>query len=170
MGDNDLNGTACREYYEEAGVELYLAFDLSGRNGSFKVDLCKDHGFMAQFDIVTNYGTIEHVNEQYPAFKNVHDLCKEGGIMLHAFPAVGQWPGHGRYYYSLAFAYELARRAKYHVVSVVQSPCYGHETDKVDCDLILAAFQKQEDDFLSKEVFQTLPVFDSGELTRTGNY
>src|SRR5262249_18637443 len=128
MDDDGLNGTPCRRYYEEAGVELYIAFDISGRNSSLKVDLCKDHDFIAQFDIVTNYGTMEHVNEQYHAFKNMHDLCVSGGVMLHAFPVVGHWPHHGRYYYSLPFAYELARRAKYHVLSVVQAPCYGHET------------------------------------------
>src|SRR5262249_26870598 len=151
MDDNDLNGTACRQYYERAGVELYIAFDLSGRNGSFKVDLCKDHSFIAQFDIVTNYGTIEHINKQYNAFKNMHDLCERGGLMLHALPVVGQWPGHGRYYYRLPFVYELARRARYGVIAAVQAPCYGHVSNRPDCDLILAALEKQEDEFISKE-------------------
>jgi hypothetical protein len=170
MDDHALNATACRDYYGKAGVELYLAFDLSGRNGSFRIDLCKNHDFIPQFDIVTNYGTIEHVNDQYHAFKNMHDLCLRGGIMLQAFPVVGHWPNQGRYYYSLPFAYELAERAKYHLISAVQAPCYGHGTDRADCDLILAALQKQEDEFVSKEVFQALPIVDSGELTHTGDY
>src|SRR5262249_21077442 len=125
MDDRDLDGTACGDYYDKAGVELYIAFDLSGRNGSIKIDLCKNHDFIPQFDIVTNYGTIEHVNDQYFAFKNMHDLCVTGGIMLHTFPVVGHWPNHGRYYYNLPFVYELARCAKYHVIDVVQAPCYG---------------------------------------------
>jgi hypothetical protein len=170
MEDRDLNGTACRYYYDRSGVELYIAFDMSGRNGSFKIDLCKNHDFMPQFDIVTNYGTIEHVNDQYHAFKNAHDLCVKRGIMLHAFPAVGHWPTHGRYYYSLPFAYELARCAKYNTMAVVQAPCYGHESGRADCDLILAALQKQGDEFVSRDYFQTLPIVDSGELTNTGDY
>jgi SAM-dependent methyltransferase len=170
MDDQGLNGTACRHYYEKAGVELYLAFDLSGRNGSFKIDLCKNHDFIPQFDIVTNYGTMEHVNDQYHAFRNMHDLCVKGGVMLHGFPIIGHWPNHGRYYYSLPFVYELARCAKYHVIAVAQAPCYGHDSDRSDRDLILAALQKQEDKFISIEVFQTLPVLDSGELTHTGDY
>jgi hypothetical protein len=170
MDDRHLNGTACKYYYEKAGVELYIAFDLSGRNGSVKIDLCKNHDFMPQFDIVTNYGTIEHVNEQYHAFKNMHDLCKRGGIMLHGFPLVAHWPDHCRYYYSLAFAYELARLAKYHVITIEQAPCCGEGREGADCDLILAALQKQEEEFISKASFQTLPIVDSGELTRTGDY
>jgi len=170
MDDQALNGTACRHYYEKAGVELYLAFDLSGRNGSFKIDLCRNHDFISQFDIVTNYGTLEHVNDQYHAFWNMHDLCVSGGIMLHGFPIVGQWPNHGRYYYSLPFAYELARYARYHVIAVAQAPCYGRASNRPDRDLILAAFQKQEDEFITPEVFQALPVFDSGELIHTGDY
>jgi hypothetical protein len=172
MEDQQLNGSACKDYYHSAGVELYLAFDLSGRNGSFKIDLCKDHSFMPQFDIVTNYGTIEHVNNQYHALKNMHDLCVSGGIMLHTLPVFGHWPGHGRYYYSLPFAYQLAERARYHVLDIAQAPCYGQGrgSDRGNCDLILAALQKQDEAFISTEVFQTLPLFDSGELTYTGDY
>jgi hypothetical protein len=170
MDDHDLNGRTCKKYYEEGGVELYIALDLSGRNGSFKIDLGKNQNFMAQFDIVTNYGTIEHVNEQYHAFKNMHDLCVRGGIMLHAFPAVGHWPGHGRYYYRIPFVYELARRARYDVTAVVQAPCYGLASGRSDCDLVLAALEKQEDEFISKEIFEELPIVDSGELTYTGDY
>jgi hypothetical protein len=170
MDDHDLNETACKYYYEKAGVELYLAFDVSGRNGSFKIDLCKNHDFIPQFDIVTNHGTIEHVNDQYHAFKNMHNLCMRGGIMLHGFPVIGHWPNHCRYYYSLPFAYELARLAKYHVIAIEQAPCYGQESGRADCDLILAALQKREDGFMSKESFQTLPILDCGELTHTGDY
>src|SRR5262249_16111951 len=172
MDDPDLNGTACRYYYENAGVDLYLAFDLSGRNGSFKIDLCKNHDFMPQFDIVTNYGTIEHDNDQYHAFKNMHDLSVKGGLVLHAFPAVGHWPNHGRYYYSLSFVSELGKGAKYQVTNIVQAPCYrqGQESDRANCDLILAALQKQRDEFISTDLFQTLPIVDSGDLTHTGDY
>jgi hypothetical protein len=170
LDDQDLNGTACRHYYEKEGVELYLAFDLSGRNGSFKIDLCKNHDFISQFDLVTDYGTIEHVNDQYNAFKNMHDLCMRGGMMLHALPVVGHWPSHSRYYYSLPFAHELARLANYHVIAIEQAPCFGQKSGRADCDLILAALQKQDDKFISKEAFQTLPIQDSGELTHTGDY
>jgi hypothetical protein len=170
MDNQDLNGIACKYYYEKAGVELYLAFDLSGRNGSFQIDLCKNHDFMPQFDIVTNYGTVEHINDQYHAFKNMHDLCMMGGIMLHALPLVGQWPGHCRYYYSLPFVYELARLAKYSVLSLERAPCYGMDSDRPDCDLILTALQKRENGFISEESFQTLPLLDSGDLTHTGDY
>lgn len=47
--------------------------------------------FINQFDVITNYGTIEHINDQYHAFKNVHDMCKSGGIMIHNFPPQGHW-------------------------------------------------------------------------------
>jgi hypothetical protein len=172
MEDQDLNGTACKFYYDNAGVELYVAIDLSGRNGSVKIDLCKNYDFISQFDIVTNYGTIEHINDQYHVLKNMHDLCVIGGIMLHTLPAVGHWPKHGRYYYTPPFAYELAKLAKYSALDVVQAPCYaqGREGARGNCDLVFAALQKEADAFIPIDVFRTLPIFDSGELTHTGDY
>ena len=44
------------------------------------------------------------------------------------------------------------------------------DADRANCDLILAALQGHEDAFISPDVFQTLPLFDSGELTHTGDY
>src|SRR5262249_13830451 len=112
------------------------------------------------------------VNDQYHAFKNMHDLCVKGGLILHAFPAVGHWPHHGRYYYSLPFVSELARGAKYQVINIVQAPCYtqGRESDRANFHLLLAALQKEGDKFISTDLFQTLPIVDSGNLTHPGDY
>jgi hypothetical protein len=57
-------------------------------------------------------------------------------------------------------------------MNIVQASCYrqGQESDSANCDLILAALQKQGDEFISADLFQTLPIVDSGDLTHTGDY
>jgi SAM-dependent methyltransferase len=41
------------------------------------------------FDLVTNFGTTEHVFNQLRAFQTIHDLTKKGGIIYHDLPLAG---------------------------------------------------------------------------------
>jgi hypothetical protein len=52
-----------------------------------------------QFDLVTNFGTTEHVIHQYRAMKTVHDLTKVGGIIYHDLPMSG-YHCHGYFSYT----------------------------------------------------------------------
>lgn len=104
-----------KKRYEKLGVE-HVSLDLNGRHGALPVDLCKPVTGLGVFDVVTNYGTAEHVDNQYEVFKNIHNLCKVGGIIIHFMPAVGYWEGHSRYHYSLDFAANLAVQCQYRVI------------------------------------------------------
>src|SRR4029077_3954661 len=42
-----------------------------------------------QYDLVTNFGTTEHVINQLNAFKIIHDLTAPGGVMIHALTTQG---------------------------------------------------------------------------------
>ena len=47
-------------------------FDLNGKNGSIKVDLTKiNTQYNNNYNIITDHGTIEHVEDQYMCFKNI---------------------------------------------------------------------------------------------------
>ena len=66
----------------------HTSMDINGKFGSIQIDLAKDipPKFTARFDIITDYGTIEHITKQYGVFKNIHIMCKVGGLMIHALP------------------------------------------------------------------------------------
>ena len=102
-------GKSGKELLEDRGVE-HTSMDLNGLDGALRIDLGKPvpADFLNRYNVITNYGTIEHINNQYDAFKNAHDMCRAGGIMIHSFPLVGNWPKHCRYYYDLEFVHKLA--------------------------------------------------------------
>ena len=57
-------------------------------------DISKQYNYNKQFDLVTNNGTGEHVFNQYTVYKNMHDLTKVGGYMIHVLPFY-RWVDHG---------------------------------------------------------------------------
>jgi hypothetical protein len=57
-------------------------------------------------------------------FKNAHDLCKEGGVMLHVMP-FSPWINHGFYCFNPILFRDLAAANGYRVVYTV----IGHRND-----------------------------------------
>src|SRR5579864_3898816 len=66
------------------------------------------------FDCVFNFGTTEHVFNQYNAFKLIHDVTKTGGSVFHQVPTVG-YINHGYWIYSPRVLLELAAANGYRV-------------------------------------------------------
>lgn len=93
----------------------YASVDLDGSPGSIPLDLNYDEvppEYRMAHDLVTNFGTTEHIANQLNAFKIVHDLTKVGGIMIHHLPAQGNF-NHGLINYSPKFFWMLARSNGY---------------------------------------------------------
>ena len=155
-----------KQLYESLGVN-HISIDLNGLDGAYPLDLEKPlpFEFLNQFDVVTNYGTAEHVNDQYELFKNIHNICKTGGIIVHVFPYAGHWPKHCRYYYTKRFVKGLSKTCKYPILNCTV-------LNKRPRKLVAAALYKKYDaPFISKSDFNSISgVVDSGNLSRTGNY
>lgn len=98
--------------------EAYAAIDMHGTDISQKIDLNAQIKVDKQYDLVTNFGTAEHVFNQYQFFKNMHDLTKPGGLMLHSFPNQGCYD-HGFYNYHPTFCFDLCDANSYMTLSVV---------------------------------------------------
>lgn len=100
-----------RRLYREFGFAEYDAIDTNGESGALVFDLNRDlaadFAFERRYDLVTNLGTAEHCFNQEQVFRNVHALCAEGGLMIHALPSQG-WVNHGFFAYTPRFFYELA--------------------------------------------------------------
>ena len=110
----DSNAPPARIIWTWLGFD-YAAIDIDGSPGSIPLDLNFDdvpRKFRKHFQLVTNFGTTEHVANQLQAFKIIHDLVATGGVMIHSLPAQG-FLNHGLVNYNLKFFWMLARSNGY---------------------------------------------------------
>jgi hypothetical protein len=102
----------------------HVSIDLSGEHGSLQLDLTKpiDPEILGgRFDVVTNFGTSEHVHDQFECWKNILNLCKENGIICCSIPVPGYWDQHGTYYPHYAWYRQLAAKNKLTIMSYNQA-------------------------------------------------
>lgn len=108
------NAPLARQFWEWLGFQ-YASIDIDGSPNSIPLDLNFDEvpdWARKKFDLVTNFGTTEHVANQLNAFKVIHDLTAIGGIMVHSLPAQG-WVNHGLLNYNPKWFWMLARSNDY---------------------------------------------------------
>jgi hypothetical protein len=94
----NLTGTYKEQFVSEGWD--HTSVDLNGASGALARDLCVPGSLadLGQFDVVTNFGTTEHVENQWACWENVHNAIKVGGWLVSVTPAPGTWPGHGKFY------------------------------------------------------------------------
>ena len=123
------NGSSVKKHVESVGKK-HVSIDITGGDGSLQIDLSKVvDSDLGQFSLVTNFGTTEHIDDsQFNAFKNIHNFCEKGGVMIHEVPHVGFWPGHCRYYYDAPFFEYLAEKNDYKIklVEMIDYPGNGN--------------------------------------------
>lgn len=167
LGNQYIKGIDCpaKEQYSKL-IKSHTSIDLNGQDGALKIDLCQalPKNFVGRFDVVTNYGTSEHVDSQYMVFKNIHDACKKGGIMIHMLSLKGYWKFHSRFLYFPVFAVKLARENNYKIMYF--------ETLEVGKDKYqLVYFKKLKDDPFCRFIsFSDELIEDTGYYLKNGNY
>jgi SAM-dependent methyltransferase len=134
IGVELLSETAplARQFWEWLGFQ-YASIDIDGSPNSIPLDLNYDmlpDWARKKFDLVTNFGTTEHVANQLNAFKIIHDLTAPGGIMIHVVPAQGL-DNHGLLKYDPKWFWILARSNDYRWLDFDYSS-RGHITDLPD--------------------------------------
>jgi hypothetical protein len=103
-----------RDFYAWLGYE-YACVDIDESPHSLPLDLnfdavpARERG---RYDLVTNFGTTEHVANQLNAFRIIHDLTALGGVMIHDVPTHGML-NHGLVNYNPKFFWMLARSNRY---------------------------------------------------------
>lgn len=118
------------EYYKRLGFGSYVCIDINERMGALAMDLncnlAEHYGYRERFSLVTNNGTGEHLIDQRSVFRNAHELCEVGGIMLHQLPFSGWW-NHGFYCLQPTLFVDLAASNGYELVFCgVCAPKGGH--------------------------------------------
>ena len=67
------------------------------------------------YDLVLNFGTTEHIINQWNCFETIHDATKVGGAMYHRLPATG-YLDHGYFTYTPLFFADLVRANDYELL------------------------------------------------------
>jgi len=131
-GKSDLFFQLAAIYYRTLfKIERHDAVDLHGTPRALKYDLNNPLPITDTYNMVLNFGTGEHVFNQYSFFKNMHDVTEVGGLMLHSMPNQGCYD-HGFYNYHPTFVFDLMHFNQYEVNAVV----YGDMT-KTPAELVI---------------------------------
>jgi hypothetical protein len=121
--------------YTNADYQRHISIDAIGQDGALVYDLNKDlvadFGFIDRFDLVTNLGTAEHCFNQFQFFKNIHDTCSTGGLMIHASPCAGN-VNHGFYNYHPRFFADLAAANGYEMLRMAFTVDYTPKLFRYD--------------------------------------
>ena len=148
-----LGGASAKYHFTQLGVE-HVSIDKNELDGAIARDLEDDLSDLGEFDLVTNYGTSEHVKDQYQVFRNIHKLTRKNGLMVHALPMIGSWDFHGFYGYDAFFLDTLARESGYHAHKIELIPRELEDDNKRW--LVCGVLEKQRDEFISREKFEGL--------------
>lgn len=146
-----------KELFTDLGFQ-HTSIDINGKDGALPINLNKpifDINLLSNFDVITNSGTTEHVHNQLECFRNVHELCKKGGLFIHIVPSIHYRTidlrtkietTHGRYNYDFAFFHALSSMCGYKILD-----------ERIIRGSISVAMQKTTD--LPFALSGTLPIY-----------
>jgi hypothetical protein len=125
-----------RTFWTWLGLD-YASIDIDGTPDSIPLDLNCDEvnsALCGRYNVVTNFGTTEHLANQLHTFKVIHDLAAPGALMVHAVPAGGML-NHGLISYNPKFFWMLGRSNGYKPVLMMlnhSERCYSLPGDILD--------------------------------------
>ncbi len=127
-GGNPRWWTATRDFYALLGLRDYHAADIDDQRSEYTVDLNNPVQLGRRFDVITNFGTTEHVFNIGNAMKAIHDHLTVGGVALHVLPTRGQY-NHGFFNIHSTLYRDLARANRYEIVDLVSIPDFSGQHD-----------------------------------------
>lgn len=131
-----------KEWYQELGCGRYVSIDGNGRGDvTFDLNLPMSKAMLkdvGRFDLVTDFGTGEHIFDQAQVWRTLHQLSKPGGYIAFDRPTHG-YPGHGFYRVEVGLLHDIAVANTYEVLRL---EC-GHT---VRGELIRGVFRRPDTD------------------------
>lgn len=123
LGDQGMCGESkkrlARDWYLALGCGPYVSIDGNGK-GTLLADLNMPVNMgPLQFDLVTDFGTGEHIFDQAQVWRTLHSLCKPGGFIAFDRPSNG-YATHCFYVTNECLYLDLARANGYDVVWLEQ--------------------------------------------------
>jgi hypothetical protein len=83
---------------------------------------------LQHYDVVFNFGTTEHIFNQWNSFEFMHDALSVDGVMYHQLPASG-YLDHGYYCYTPLFFREMAQANAYIIEHLAVTPAGESKID-----------------------------------------
>jgi hypothetical protein len=149
--DLDEGAPYARDFWTWLGFD-YAAIDIDGAD-IIRLDLNYESiapELVGKYQLVTNFGTTEHVANQLNAFKTIHDLAAPDGVMIHHLPMQGML-NHGLINYNPKFFWMLSRGNLYRTL---------HISVSVDTDYYE----------LPQNIVDAVVAFDPGFCARSPGY
>lgn len=118
LGDQGMCGgptktALAKDWYLGMGCGRYVSIDGNGR-GTMTADLNQPIA-LEPFDLVTDFGTGEHIFDQAQVWRTMHDLTKPGGFIAFDRPAQG-YQKHCFYLVNECLFRDLAAANRYEVL------------------------------------------------------
>lgn len=120
------------QYFESKGfdvtvIDLGVGREENASKNIWKVDLGNKIQSSLKYDFIVDFGTAEHIENQYALHWNINNFCKVDGVMLRSNPSDRYCDGcpekhHGLYHYTPAFYIKLAQLCKYKIVDIRETP------------------------------------------------
>jgi len=149
---SDRYGQIAKQYFLDRGMH-HISVDINGGQLSLQKDL-REPLNLGTFDIVTDFGTIEHVSgDVYAALKNAFDSCIIDGYIVHENPKTGNWEGHGNWYFDIEFWKRYASYCDLEILRIGENAAMGNVTDGWNIHVV---FKKTGSKFISKANFKKL--------------
>jgi hypothetical protein len=139
-------------YFKDVFSNLNItSFDINGENGAVKLNLSNDvsNNYWNQYDVVTNFGTTEHVKDQHTCWKNIFNMTKPGGIVISEIPKKENWKGHCKYFFDESTFESLSKDFK---ILDIQDVHYSGSGNLIYCVLEKIhsdSFKTTESEFMS---------------------
>lgn len=171
--DKKKRKRAAKHFFEKLGFEV-VSVDRIKCFSSKVLDLRVPlpDKYINQFDVVTNYGTTEHIwpkRFQYQSFKNIHDSLKVGGVFIHIVPGHRSKSSHARINYGKNFFQSLAKMNNYKVKEINDNLNEGFKLNHVAACMIKkkdTSFSEDREEFfshiieLNKKTLKKYKVFE----------
>lgn len=141
LGDQVMNlqfvqGVSAKDYFTGLGYS-HTSIDLNGKNGALVMDLSKPIKKLGEFDIITDIGCSEHVDNLFECLVNVFNNLKVGGVEYHKNPKTGNFPFHGYHYFTVEFWRKYAIECGLDVIDLYEYPIYHNTVDGYEINAVL---------------------------------
>lgn len=107
-----------RDWYKRLGCGRYESIDGNGR-GTLCFDLNRRLPDIGVFDLVTDFGTGEHIFDQAQVWRTMHQLAKAGGYIVFDRPCQG-YDGHCFYNTQESLFWDIAAANGYEVAGMAR--------------------------------------------------
>lgn len=130
-------------FYSLWGFSEYFSLDYNDARANYKYDLNKLHDFPQQFDVITNFGTAEHIFNIGTFYENLHNLLSINGIALSITPTYADI-NHGFYNIHPNVYSQLMRTNRYKQHSFVYLDNYVGKNALLSKSLQIYDFENPE--------------------------